>query len=60
MNIREFCRAPGYGAAILLTWSFDAIFFERVALQDLEFGETRVPLIVADRRQVAAAVCAIS
>ncbi len=56
MNAREFCREPGYGTAIVLTWSFDAVFFERVLLQDLSVGDTRVPLVVADRRQVAAAM----
>jgi hypothetical protein len=56
MNAREFCRQPGYGTAIVLTWSFDAVFFERVLLQDLSVGETRVPLVLADVRQVAAAM----
>lgn len=56
MKIGEFCREPGYGSAVLLTWSFDAVYFERVILQAMLTGDSRVPLVVADRRQIAAAM----
>lgn len=56
MTIREFCRQPGYDRALLLTWSFDAVFFERVVLPELETGGTHVPLIIADTRQVNSAI----
>ena len=55
MNIREFCREPGYPSTLILTWSFDAVFFERVLLQDLAAGGSRAPLILADRHAIASA-----
>lgn len=56
MKVRDFCREPGFTSAIILTWSFDAVFFERVMLQDLAAGGARVPLILADRRQATGMV----
>lgn len=56
MNVREFCRAPGYRSAVLLTYSFDAGFFERVVLPDLRAGGTGVVAVIADRREVEASI----
>jgi hypothetical protein len=53
MNPREFCREKGFSSTILLTYNFDPIFFERVALKELWAGETGDILVVADRNQIA-------
>lgn len=52
MNPREFCRERGHNIAVLLTYSFDAFFFERVILKDLRAGEADDILVVADARQI--------
>lgn len=52
----EFCRQPGFRRTLVLTWSFDAVFFERVVLPGLLAGGTRVPLILADGRAIRAAM----
>jgi hypothetical protein len=52
MNPREFCRERGFHIAVLLTYSFDAFFFERVILKDLRAGEADDILVVADARQI--------
>lgn len=52
MNPREFCRERGLNIAVLLTYSFDAFFFERVILKDLRAGEADDILVVADARQI--------
>jgi hypothetical protein len=49
MNPREFCRERSYESALLFTYSFDAMFFERVVLHDLQIGDTKDVLVVADR-----------
>lgn len=56
MNPREFCSKPGFPVAILLTFNFDPIFFERVILRDLELGETEDILIIADQGQVFSSI----
>src|SRR4051812_12866385 len=53
---REFCRLPKAHTTILLTYNFDAIFFERVVLNDLWAGGTGDVLVVADPVQISAAV----
>jgi hypothetical protein len=52
MNPREFCRERGLNTAVLLTYSFDPFFFERVILKDLRAGEANDILVVADARQI--------
>ena len=53
MNPREFCREKGFNSAILLTYNFDPIFFERGAMRDLWTGDTGDILVLADRNQIA-------
>jgi len=53
MNPREFCREKGFNSTILLTYNFDPLFFERVALRELRAGETGDILVIADRNQIA-------
>lgn len=48
MNPREFCRERGFTTAILLTYDFEALFFERVALRELWAGDTGDILVLAD------------
>ncbi len=48
MNPRDFCREEGYETALILTYSFDPLFFERVALRDLWAGGTNECVVVAD------------
>ncbi len=38
MNPREFCKEGAYPIAILLTFDFDPLFFERIVLPDLWRG----------------------
>lgn len=52
---REFCRLFGAHTSILLTYNFDALFFERVVINDLWAGATGDVLVMADPGQVAAA-----
>ncbi len=49
MKPRDFLRAPGSGTAILLTWSLDPVFFERLPLRHLRAGGASRVLVVADR-----------
>ncbi len=53
MNPREFCRQPGYGSALILTYNFDPLFFERVVLHDLHYGGTGEIVVLADQGQIA-------
>lgn len=52
MNPREFCRQRGFDSAILLTYCFDPLFFERVILKDLGAGETGDILVLGDAREI--------
>ena len=56
MNPREFCRERGFTSAILLTYDFDAFFFERIALNDLWAGNTGDILVLADAGRLAQSV----
>ena len=56
MNPRELCREPGYPSALLLTYDFDPLFFERIVLPDLWLGGSGDVLVVADRGRVDANV----
>lgn len=53
MKPREFLRKQGYESALLLTWSFDPVFFERVFLRLLHAGGTGQVAVVMDGRQLA-------
>lgn len=56
MNPRVFCRERGYHKAILLTFSFDPVFFEQVVLPDLWVGQSRDILVLGDGGQTEPAV----
>ncbi|MBK6427839.1 MAG: hypothetical protein IPF82_17085 [Blastocatellia bacterium] len=56
MNPREFAREGDYPTAILLTYSFDPLFFERICLPDLWTGGTGDTLVVADAAEATRAI----
>jgi len=56
ISARKFCQEPGYPVTIFLTYSFDPLFFERIALDDLSMGGTRRILILADAGEIAEAM----
>lgn len=51
MNLREFCAIEGFGTAVLTTYQFDPLFFERVVLKDLLASGVRRIVVLADGRQ---------
>jgi len=55
MNPRLFCRERTFHKALLLTYSFDPIFFEQVVLPDLWAGRSGDILAIGDREQIAEA-----
>ncbi len=55
MNPRLFCRERTFHKALLLTYSFDPIFFEQVVLPDLWAGRSGDILAIGDRDQIAEA-----
>jgi hypothetical protein len=56
ISTREFCREREFPYTIILTYSFDPIFFERIPLQDLQRGGSRRTLIIADGGELRAAL----
>lgn len=52
MNPRLFCRERAYHKALLLTYSFDPIFFEQVVLPDLWAGRSSDILVIGDRDEI--------
>lgn len=56
MNPRDFCRARSYETAVALTYSFDALFFERLVLPDLWAGGAGEVLVIADPQQLDSAI----
>lgn len=54
MNPRLFCREQSYHKALLLTYSFDPIFFEQVVLPDLWAGRSSDILVLGDQAQIEA------
>lgn len=56
ISARKFCQEPGYPVTIFLTYSFDPLFFERIALDDLGIGGTSRILILADANEIAEAM----
>ena len=52
MNPRSFCYEKGYETVIVLTYSFDPLFFERVILQDLKMGGATSIVVIADQHQI--------
>ena len=54
MNPRLFCREQAYHKALLLTYSFDPIFFEQVVLPDLWAGRSSDILVLGDQAQIDA------
>jgi hypothetical protein len=56
MKLRDFCREQGYDKALLITYDFDALFFERVVLPDLWAGGSSDVQVIADVGQVSQAL----
>lgn len=56
MNPRLFCRERAYHKALLLTYSFDPIFFEQVVLPDLWAGRSSDILVLGDRGEIDASL----
>ena len=56
MKPRDFCREQGYDKALLITYDFDALFFERVVLPDLWAGGSSDVQVIADLGQVSQAL----
>lgn len=56
MNPRLFCRERAYHKALLLTYSFDPIFFEQVVLPDLWAGRSSDILVLGDKGEIDASV----
>lgn len=48
MNLRDFCLCPGFGSALLTTYTFDPLFFERVVLPDLRAGGANLIVVLGD------------
>jgi hypothetical protein len=49
---REFCREPGYASTLLLTYTFDPMFFERVVFSDLSYGGSDKIIVIADAGEI--------
>lgn len=58
MNPRLFCRESSYHKTLLLTYSFDPIFFEQVVLPDLWAGRSSDIIAVGDRGQIDSSIVA--
>ena len=56
MNPRLFCRERAFHKALLLTYSFDPVFFEQVVLPDLWAGRASDILVLGDNDQVRSSV----
>ena len=56
MKPRLFCRERTFRRALLLTYSFDPVFFERLVLPDLWAGRASDILVIGDSDQIKAAV----
>jgi len=56
MKPRLFCRERTFRRALLLTYSFDPVFFEHLVLPDLWAGHSSDILVIGDGNQIKAAV----
>ena len=56
MNPRSFCRERAFYKTLLLTYSFDPLFFEQVVLPDLWAGRSSDIAVIGDREQVRAGI----
>lgn len=56
MNPRQFCREQTFHKALLLTYTFDPVFFEHVVLPDLWAGRASDILVIGDKDQVKSSV----
>jgi hypothetical protein len=56
MNPRHFCRERTFHKALLLTYSFDPVFFEQLVLPDLWAGRASDILVIGDTNQVKSAI----
>ena len=52
MNPRDFCKEREYTTVVGTTYSFDPLFFERIILPDLKFGNSGEVLIIGDGEQL--------
>jgi hypothetical protein len=55
-NPREFCREPGYASTLLLTYTFDPMYFERLVFSDLSYSGTDKVIVIADAGEVEKAM----
>jgi len=53
MNLREFAAIQGFETAVLTTFEFDPVFFERVVLRDLIQSGVRQVIVLVDGPQSA-------
>lgn len=56
MNPRSFCRERSFHKTLLLTYSFDPVFFEQVVLPDLWAGRSSDIAVIGDREQVKSSI----
>jgi HKD family nuclease len=56
LNPRSFCRERAFHKTLLLTYSFDPVFFEQVVLPDLWAGRSSDIAVIGDREQVKSSV----
>ncbi|HEX5432676.1 MAG TPA: hypothetical protein VFY05_00430 [Candidatus Angelobacter sp.] len=56
MNPRFFCRERSFHKALLLTYSFDPVFFEQIVLPDLWAGRASDILVIGDKNQITPAI----
>jgi hypothetical protein len=60
MNLRDFCRLPGFSTAVLTTYNIDPLFFERVVLYDLAAGGATRIYVLADAEQAIPLITRVS
>jgi hypothetical protein len=53
---REFCREPGYASTLLLTYTFDPMYFERLVFSDLSYGGSDKIVVIADAGEIQKAM----
>jgi hypothetical protein len=56
LNPRSFCRERAFHKTLLLTYSFDPVFFEQVVLPDLWAGRSSDIAVIGDREQVRSSI----
>jgi len=56
MDLRKICQEREYDIVIGTTYSFDPLFFEKVILPDIRFGQGRNILLIGDGIQLIEAI----